>query len=206
MTNPFNDSPKFIVFEGPDGSGQTTQANLLNQHLTKQGVSILLTKEPTTTSKTADVIKKVLGKEIKVPPEKLQQLFTDDRKEHLEKEIMPALKEGRTVICDRYFFSSFAFGSLQCDLNWLIKINKKFPEPDLTFIINVRAETCIERIKNRGSKFDFFEEKEKLTKIMKNYLNISKMFGNIYVIDGEKTINKVHQQVLKVVNKKFPHF
>lgn len=95
---------KFIVFEGLDGSGQSTQSGLLRDFLIKKGYKVLLTKEPTLNSKFGKKIKRVLNKKERVSAKKLQELFTQDRKEHLEKTIIPALKKGEIVISDRYFF------------------------------------------------------------------------------------------------------
>ena len=102
---------KFIVFEGLDGSGQSTQAALLRDFLIKNGQEVVLTKEPTKDSLAGQKIREVLNKNTEVSPMYLQGLFAEDRKEHLDKVIVPALKNGMIVISDRYFFSSFAFGS-----------------------------------------------------------------------------------------------
>src|SRR4030043_67748 len=117
-------SGKFIVIEGLDGSGQSTQTGLLRDFLIKKGQEVILTKEPTRDSEAGKKIKEILDEKIRIEPQKLQDLFAQDRKEHLEKLIVPALKEGKTVISDRYFFSTFAYGAADgLDLEWLIKLN-----------------------------------------------------------------------------------
>jgi len=193
---------KFIVFEGLDGSGQSTQAKLLTEFLLQQGYSILLTKEPTLNSESGRKIKEVLDKKIKIKPDELQKLFTQDRKEHLENLIIPALKQRKIVISDRYFFSAFAYGVADdLDLEWLIKINNEFLLPDLTFFLKVSSEICIQRIEKRGLLKTLFEKKEKLEKVWQVYEILPNRFENIYLIDGEKSIEDVFSQIKNVFIK-----
>jgi len=115
---------KFIIIEGLDGSGQTSQVSLLKDFLIKKGYQVVATKEPTRDSESGRRIKKILEEKIDTDPLELQKLYAEDRKEHLEKIIIPALKEGRAVISDRYFFSTFAYGKAHgADLDELIKMN-----------------------------------------------------------------------------------
>ncbi len=198
--NPY--SGKFIVFEGLDGSGQSTQASLLKEFLVKKGYRVVLTKEPTLDSEAGRRIKKVLSKELELSLEELQKLFIQDRKEHLENTIVPALKQGKVVISDRYFFSTFAYGaSGGLDLEWLIELNNQFLYPDIIFLLKVSPEVCIDRIIKRGEKIALFEKKEKLAAVWKVYKILPERFENIYVIDGEKTIEKVFLQIKEIINK-----
>jgi dTMP kinase len=194
---------KFIVFEGLDGSGQTTQVNLLRDFLTGEGYKVFLTKEPTQNSTVGQKIRDVLDKKIKIDSKSLQELFTQDRKEHLEKEIVPALSEGKTVICDRYFFSTFAFGAASSlDLEWLIEINNAFLLPDLTFLLQVSPDVCVRRIEKRGEGVKFFEKKEKLSRAWEIYKTLPSRFKSVYMIYGEKTKEEVFSQVKEVVLSK----
>lgn len=195
---------KFIVIEGLDGSGQTTQVNLLRDFLIKKGYKMFLTKEPTINSKAGKKIKNILEKKIKISPEKLQILFAEDRKKHLEKEILPALKKGKIVISDRYFFSSFTYGKASgLNLEWLIELNKNFIFPDVTFILKVRPEICIYRIQKRGQDYTLFEKKEKLEKVWKIFKILPERFKDIYTINGEKSIEEVFENIKKIIVKKF---
>jgi len=195
---------KFIIFEGLDGSGQSTQAGLLRDFLIKKGYKVVLTKEPTLDSKAGKKIRQVLDKKEKISAKELQELFAKDRKEHLEKLIIPALKEGKIVISDRYFFSSFAYGKASgLDLEWLIKINNKFLLPDITFLLKVSPKICLERIKkrNKGKERTLFEEKEKLEKVWKIYEILPTRFKNVYMVDGEKSIKEVFEEIKIIINK-----
>ena len=186
---------KFIVFEGLDGSGTTTQANLLFKYLKKQGKKVYLTGEPTR-SLIGGLIEGQIAGDWKSSPECLQLLFTADRAHHLEKEIIPLLKKGITVICTRYILSTLAYGNSEIkNGKWLMEINKKFILPDITFLLKVSPKICIRRIKKERFHKELFEKEDKLRKVFKNYLKFAKKFKNIYIIDGEKSIKEVFEKI-----------
>jgi len=126
----------------------------------------------------------------------LQKLFIKDRAEHLRKKIIPALKSGKIVICDRYFFSTLAFGGLNVPMEKLIALNEKFIYPDIIFFLKVRPEECLRRINKRGEGIKFFEKIDKMRKALKNYQKAIKLFKNVLVINGEKTIKEIHQKII----------
>lgn len=192
---------KFIVFEGLDGSGQSTQAALLRDFLIKNDCGVLLTKEPTLDSEAGKKIKEILDKKTRVAPVQLQRLFTEDRKEHLKKVIIPALKKRKIVISDRYFFSTFTYGTADgLDLEWLIKINNDFLLPNLTFILKVSPKICIQRIEKRGKGIKLFEKKEKLEKVWGIYKILPTRFEDVHIIDGERPIEKVFKNIKELVH------
>lgn len=193
---------KFIVFEGLDGSGTTTQIGLFIEYLKKKKIKAHLTREPTQYI-IGGLIRSWLANDWKSTPECLQLLFTADRAYHLDKEIMPLLKRGITVISDRYFFSTLAYGLWEIkDKNWLFDINKRFILPDVTIFVDTSPEVCIERIKKDRFSVELFEKTEKLKKIRKAYLEIFKKFKNIYIIDGNKSIKDVSCDIKKVIKNK----
>lgn len=195
-------SGKFFVFEGLDGSGQSTQANLLKDFLIKKGFEVILTKEPTKTSEAGRRVRQILDEKTKSDPADLQKLFVQDRQEHLEKEIIPALKNGKFVISDRYCFSTICFGGSDgLDIDWLIKLNENFLLPDATFILKVAPRVCVERIEKRGTSRTLFEKELKLAKVWENYKTMPQRFENVFIIDGEKPIQEVHQQILSIIIK-----
>jgi len=192
---------KFIVFEGLDGSGQSTQAGLFKKYLENKGFSVILTKEPTLDSKAGKKLRKILDKREKISPKQLQKLFFLDRQEHLKKKVIPALKKGSIVISDRHFFSSFAYGASEgIDLNWLIKLNYSFFLPDLTFLLKVRPRVCIERIEERGIAKTLFEKEQKLEAVWKTYKSLPQRFKNVYIILGERSIPLVFESIKKTFN------
>jgi len=189
----------FIVFEGLDGAGSTTQAYMLEQYL-KQSTKVLLTKEPTQYI-FGGMIRAVLKGDLNISAQTLQLLFAADRAHHLDKEILPALKRGFTVISDRYMFSSLAYGaSSGLDREWLWKLNEKFRMPDITIFINVRPDTCIERMSESRFGLELFEKEEKLRKVRGEYLLLAKRFG-FKTIDGEGSIEATHKKAVEIIKK-----
>ena len=193
-------SGKFIVFEGLDGSGQSTQVSLLGDFLSKSGHHVILTKEPTMDSEAGKEIRKALDEKVKLDSLELQKLFVQDRKEHLDKLIIPALDNGLFVISDRYFFSTFAFGvSDGLDLDELINMNDNFILPDITILLKVNPKVCIERIEKRGEGVKLFEKEQKLAKVWQTYSILPDRFKNIHMIDGEKPIKEVFKKVKEIM-------
>ncbi len=192
----------FIVFEGLDGSGLSTHAELLKKSLTEKGKQVVLTKEQTVNF-IGGIIKSVLRKDMRISPLTLQLLFTADRAHHLFSEIEPELEKGRIVISDRYIFSTLAFGGLDLDIEFLKQINSKFRTPDLTFVIDVPPEVCLERIrKARFEHLELFEGKEKFEKVRENFLSLKNYFPNVHVINGNRPIEEVAEEIQQIVLKK----
>ena len=207
LKNPY--PGKFIVFEGLDGSGSTTQASKLREWLNKIPKELVLgkprahlTKEPTNNI-IGGLIRGQLTGDWKTRPECLQLLFAADRFHHLEKEIIPLLKDGVTVITDRYFFSTIAFGATEItDKEWLLEINKPFLLPDLTFIIKVSPRVCLQRIQGDRFSVELFEREEALTKVWQNYEELAKKFDDVYIINGERSIEEIFQEVQSLVRSR----
>lgn len=193
---------KFVVIEGLDGSGKSAQIDLVVEFLRKQGKDVIVTKEPTTESESGRKIKQALRKEITVEPLELQKLYVQDRKEHLENKVLPALRDGEFIVSSRYAFSTFAYGySDGLDVDLLVSMNEDFLLPDLTIIVDVDPKFCIQRIENRGEPKELFEKLEKLTKVNKIYKKIPDMFENVILVDGKKTIPEVFDNIKKEISK-----
>ena len=192
----------FIVFEGLDGSGSTTQAKLLAERLEKSGRATLLTKEPTDHSPIGKMIREILQHKWSTSAEGLQLLFCADRAEHLKNTIEPALNNHQIVICDRYFLSTLAYGGMNVDIHWLKELNKFFIQPDLTFLLQLSPEKCLERIAGRGSDFELFEKKEKLEKIWSNYTHLAGEFPNTILLDADRSIDEISSEIWDMVLKK----
>lgn len=190
----------FIVFEGLDGSGQSTQVKFLGDFLIKKGYQVVLTKEPTLESRAGKKIREILEEKQKISPKKLQELFAKDREKHLKKLIIPALKKGKIVISDRYFFSSFAYGKAGgVSLEYLFKLNENFILPDITFFLKVSPKICIQRIIKRGEKITLFEKEKKFAKVWEVYQLLPQKIknANIKILNGEKPIKEVLKEVKK---------
>jgi len=190
-------SGKFIVIEGIDGSGKSTQAKKLYQWFKENKKKVHLTSEPTSYL-IGGLIRSQLIKDWKSSLECLQLLFAADRAYHLEKEIIPLLKKGYVVISDRYFLSTIAYGLLEIkDLHWLLEINRRFPLPDLTFILDLSPEVAIKRMQRERFFVNLFEEKKKLEKVRKNYKRLAKIIPKTRLVKGNLSIEEVFSQIKK---------
>lgn len=200
---------KFIVFDGLDGSGLSTQSSILYEFLnsrTRQfklgSAGAHLTKEPTK-SLIGGLINAQLAHHWNSSPECLQLLFAADRMFHLEKEVIPLLEKGIFVISDRYAFSSLTYGNFEIsDLDWLLNLQKNFILPDLTIFLKVTPRVCIERIKKNRFELTLFEKAEIFEKVWRNYEELAKRFENIYILNGEKSIEEIAKEIQKIVEEK----
>ncbi len=183
-----------IAVEGIDGSGKTTIVRYLVEELRKRGYDVVSFKEPTD-SKYGKMIRQIL-KDRKISPEEELKLFIKDREFNVRNNILPALKDGKIVIMDRYYYSTVAYqGALGLDVERIKMLNKQFPKPDLVIILDVSPETALKRIKAKR-KPDRFEDEEYLRRVREIFLSLK---NNVVVVDAERDIEVVKRDVLKVV-------
>jgi dTMP kinase len=190
-----------IAIEGIDGSGKTTIARFLEEELKKRGYNVVRFKEPTD-SEYGRKIKQILKERIVSPKEELE-LFLKDREVDVRDNILPALKEGKIVIMDRYYYSTIAYqGALGLDVEEIKKLNEKFPKPDLVIILDVSPETALKRIKAKR-KPDRFEDLNYLRRVRDIFLSLR---DNVVVINAERELEDVKREVLKIVLKHLERF
>lgn len=191
---------KFIIIEGLDGSGKSSQISLLSDFLMQEGKQVLITKEPTIDCEAGKEIAKILTGEIKKDAFQLQKLFAKDREYHVEKTVIPALAKGQFAICSRYILSSLAYGvgeGLEYDA--IMEINKDFLLPDVTILVDVPPERCMERIAVRGEPQKYFEKLEKLKKVNEFYHKFTAMFDNVFVVNGDRSIEEVFESIKRII-------
>jgi dTMP kinase len=183
----------FIVFEGIDGSGKTTQAEILSRKLTSLGVPNILTREP-----SDGLIGQNLRKlETRLTPEDESRLFLEDRLDHVKKVINPAIKNHEHVICDRYYHSSAAYqGSRGLNPIDVLRDNRsRVPVPDIVFLIEISVLTALSRIgKCRPGGFSIFEKAAELEKVAAIYKTFDDSF--IRRINGEKSLPELRLEIL----------
>ncbi|MFA5926928.1 MAG: dTMP kinase [Patescibacteria group bacterium] len=191
----------FIAFEGLDGSGSSTQVDLLTKKLNKLGYFAFDTKEPTN-NLIGGLIRGALTQDWKASPECLQLLFAADRAHHLQREIVPSLEKGNIIISDRYYYSSIALGSVGCERKWLAEINGQFISPDIVFLIKVKPSECINRIARSRNEFELFEEEKKLGIAWDTYAWLHRRRKDpIVLIDGERKIEQIEMDIWAYLQK-----
>ena len=159
-----------IVFEGIDGSGKTTLSKMFYSYIKEKGYEAVWLSEPSD-SEWGKKIRELAVSMEKIPIEDELKYFIEDRKWDVRENILPALKNNKNVILDRYYFSTACYqGARGFDMEKIIQENLQFaPQPDVTFVIDVDVNTALERIsQNRDSKVKLFEKKEFLQKVREN--------------------------------------
>jgi len=201
---------KLITFEGLDGSGLTTQAELLMDWITETTrgqVLAYLTKEPTD-GPAGGQIRLGLAQRLEIDEEALALLFAADRMDHLNRCIIPRLKDGIHVICDRYYLSSFAYQSLKVPFEWLKQINNRCIRPDLTIVLKVPPSICVRRMAKERFGVARYEYEPQLQEVWRKYLEIIPKLREegerIEIIDGNDPIQIVHHKVVRLVQEVIP--
>ncbi len=196
----------FIVFEGIDGAGTTTQARLLSRWLERRGRTVHATAEPTKGPLGVllrDALAGRVGARVggPLPPQSIALLFAADRFEHLVSEIHPALRRGEVVVCDRYVLSSVAYQGLENDPRWILELNAKTTTPDLVLFVDVSAEVAAARRARRGSAPDLYEVDALQVRIADAYRRAvsDRPDERIVRIDGTPNIRAVQRAVRAAV-------
>ncbi len=188
----------FVVIEGIDGSGKSTLANNFYLALKKQGKDSLLTFEPTK-GQWGAVLRRSFFSEQRLAPEEELNFFMKDRKEHLEKVIIPALKQGRIVICDRYFYSTAAYqGARGLDPIQIIATCKDGSvEPDLCIFLEIEPKEAVKRIRHgRNEDVNNFEELDYLTKVANIY---DQMKDECVVLNAQNSIEDLTKKAIRIL-------
>lgn len=194
---------KFIVVEGIDGSGSTTQAEYIHQFLRLRKMRSHRTNEPTNYL-IGGLIRSWLTGDWSSSPECLQLLFTADRAHHIEKEIIPLLKKGVSVVCDRYWFSTIAYGALDIPNTTLLeKINKQFLQPDIVLYVRVSPKEAMRRLRAGRNSFELFEKEKQLMKVAKEYARFAKKLPYFITVNGEQEKERVADDIRGVLSRKF---
>jgi dTMP kinase len=185
----------FIVIEGLDGSGKTTQATKLAKRF-PQNQNVMLTAEPSQGKIGTFIREGCLYEDKRLPTEAEALLFAADRIEHMQKEVKPALDEGKLVICDRYLYSSLAYqGSAGLSLDWIKTINARALQPDFSVFIDVAPELVLERLQRKKSVMETLETQQKVRAI---YLRFVEK-GDLVRVDGDKPKEVVAEEIYTVV-------
>lgn len=201
---------KFIVIEGLDGSGKTTQTKILAAKLRDKGISVITHAEPTG-GEYGKKCREILSGAKKCTKSELALLFTADRIDHNVNDvdgINMHIEKGETVLCDRYYYSTLAYQGVDVGMEWLKTLNlgcEDIRKPDLCIFLDLTPEKSMERIyANRSAdQIEIYETKDYLTSIRKRFYNCLdslKDSENIVVINADGTIEEVAEKIELAVN------
>ncbi|XXF81044.1 dTMP kinase [Myxococcaceae bacterium GXIMD 01537] len=191
---------RFIVLEGLDGAGTTTQTERLAAALRAEGHSVLTTREPSD-GPVGTLIRQALTGRLGLPggagplaPETLALLFAADRTDHLKAKVLPALARGQIVLSDRYVLSSLAYQGMDLPMEWVDVLNACAVAPDLTLFVGVKPEVAARRRAVRGGPEELFDADEAQRRIAKQYLAAIRQRESrerIVRLDGEQSVEAV---------------
>jgi dTMP kinase len=196
---------RFIVLEGIDGSGTTTQLQCLAQRLRADGNTVVTTSEPTP-GPVGLLLRQALEGKLRTDVHgsapfdwaTLALLFAADRANHAQSLIVPTLAQGNLLLCDRYDLSSRIYQSVTADdpeaaLAWLCTINERVPRPDLTLVLDIKPELAEGRRSKRGTPPELFEQNQLQRKLAQAYYEAEKYVPNdrLKHVRGELSISEV---------------
>jgi len=206
----------FIVIEGVDGAGTTTHAGLLAQALAGRGLPVHTTHEPSD-GPVGHLLRQILSGRVVVPGmhggrppswTTMALLFAADRMDHLEAEIHPNIRDGVTVISDRYDHSSVAYqattgGGDDAALDWVKELNKHARRPDLTLVLDVPSEVAARRRLERSGGREMYDGEELQQQLCAFYREIDRHFPNdaIVHVDADRPMAEVAADVLAAVRQ-----
>lgn len=206
----------FVVLEGIDGAGTTTQTARLVAALRVRGLAALGTREPSD-GPIGTQIRQILTGRLVVRPSgggcaapawpTQALLFAADRVDHLESEVLPNLRDGVTVVSDRYDYSSVAYQGAATDdlavVAWIRAINGQARRPDITFVLDVPAAVALDRRRRRAGRSELFEIEELQSRLADFYVGIAAHFpdDNIVHIDGARDEDAVAADILAAVEE-----
>jgi dTMP kinase len=197
----------FIVFEGIDGSGTTTQMRRISASLESGAIPTMVTSEPTSRPEGA-LIRRILKGELDAEPGTVAYLFAADRYQHVfgKEGIAETAQNGTIVLCDRYAPSSLAYQGITCGKELPRLLNDSFPAPGLTLYFKVNPETAMRRVSQRN-QFEIYEKLHIQKLVSAAYEEVMAEVGEkgwkIAVIDAEKPIDEVTRQIISEIERHF---
>ena len=204
----------YIVLEGIDGSGKTTQVERLSKHYKNLGKKVVVTREPRKSGLIGDLVHKVLLGEEKLPAVALQYLFSADRASHHAELVEPSLKKGQVVISDRCFWSAIVYGILDKTggkydksvadqlliSQSILSMYHQFIVPDYTFLLKIPLKESLKRLSYKKEKKEIYEDKNKITKVLTGYDYLAKRFPKeITEINGNQSVEKVTEEMINKI-------
>jgi dTMP kinase len=193
----------FVALEGMDGSGKGTQIKKLKKRLEAEGYAVYRTAEPND-SPTGDLIHQIMIGRIRTTNDVIAALYAADRLDHIQNDtngILKFLRQGINVLTDRYYFSSYAYQSVDVPMDWVIEANSlaaKLLRPDLTIFIDVDPHVTMERIEKNRLTRELFEETDRLMATRARYMEAferMKDVEKILIVDGNRSVDVIHEEI-----------
>lgn len=197
----------FFAFEGIDGSGKSTQIKSLVEQLRNHGLKCYETCEPSE-GPVGTMVRQILTGRMKADGRVITSLFAADRLDHLTNEVNGLCKEidrGITVVTDRYYFSNYAYNSVDMDMNWVMECNRLSAEllrPTLNIFLDIPVDVALERISKNRLHTELYEKEERLLAVRKNYFKafeVTKDRERVAIIDANAKPEVVAQRVWEAV-------
>jgi len=187
-----------IAFEGIDGTGKSTQIHLLADYLRAKGFAVVETREPTDGPYGQKIRQLYLNRQSFTPEEELE-LFVQDRRQHVDEVIAPALADGKIVLTDRYYFSTVAYqGAAGMDPEAIFAANEFAPCPDLVVLLVMDPDESVRRIEQlRGEQLNDFEQVEQLRKVAELFGSFSD--DSISRVNGAVDVSRVQTEIRNLV-------
>jgi dTMP kinase len=214
---------RFIVLEGIDGAGTTTQLGALKAHFARTGRGAIFTHEPSDGPVGMLIRLALQGRLVganydyhdpahdsavasaSFDVQALALLFAADRADHVATQIRPNLEAGRHVVCDRYLLSTLAYQGLHAEVDWLVQINRPALVPDLTLFLDVPSEEAGERMRRARWRREMYEEEREQRTIRQRYLDLIRQeipaVGRVIVIDASRSADEVSAEVTSLVDR-----
>ena len=200
---------RFIVFEGIDGAGKTTQIELLAKHLRAEGRSVYCTAEPTE-SVSGGLLRDALAGVTRRTVCEMAAMFVFDRINHNVNPvngIQKMLDDGFDVICDRYYYSSMAYQGSGTDPEWVSNMNLNCPEimrPDVCIFLDLTPEQSMARINRGRATQEIYENEEKLTQVRNQFYRVFEQLrerDNIQIVDAYRSVEEIHTDIVNLANQ-----
>jgi len=207
----------FIVFEGPDGSGKSTQAELLFKKLKHDGHSCIITEEPGGTPEGEKIRDLLLNPDYELCPKTELFLFLADRAEHVNRIIQPSLKEGKVVICSRYIYSTLVYQGIVRQitaLEFLKQINlfavNKI-EPNMVFFLDILPEEGLSKAKQNSSMHYSFQDGDRIEmegldfqrRVREGYFRLASQYSKTFeIVKGDRSIQEIGKTIYDLAKRR----